>query len=442
MANIGGKAIFFAELDDDYQELRSLSRDALLQRTVCYFLLAPSLVVHPAYIWQSKESHHLIHSSAQELLRPPFTQLELGQHDSIDEYMVKRIERLRRSGQSTRELREYETYGSALVAEAKNLSIRFNTAVSRNVSSNKRDLRFRDLLSRDLGATDLDQTSLAAQLGAIVPGKGGGGEGLQLAESMREFVRQNELVSVDTVLASIYNQGFPDIEKSNTLRSRLLSLYYKTYADKDEDTLIPATSKLYLGTVVNPYDDEVFWGVMTQLFGPACLALAAPSGPSMLHVVRAIRESSEWVSFTELYFDTLGAVDQALWSQPDKLVSEVVERGDPGKTRQYVLRKLWQRRKVDLAGAAFGSVALPASAFDTSVAAISAVAGLASLGAVGLSLIHNVHRFIEESGRPGEFHPEAPTERNVTVSGHSALLILSIGTRASIPSARRVLAPL
>ena len=43
-----------------------------------------------------------------------------------------------------------------------------------------------------------------------------------------------------------------------------------------------------------------------------------------------------------------------------------------------------------------------------------------------------------KSGRPGEFHPGAPTERSVTVSRHSALLIFSTGTRASRPSGRRV----
>ena len=39
-------------------------------------------------------------------------------------------------------------------------------------------------------------------------------------------------------------------------------------------------------------------------------------------------------------------------------------------------------------------------------------------------------------GSPGESHPWAPTERNVTVSRHSALLIQSIRTRASTPNAR------
>lgn len=396
MTNIGGKAIFFAELDDDYQDLCSISNNDLIERTVCYFLLAPSLIIHPAYIWQSKLSHDVVHGITQELLRPPFTQLELGQHSTIDDYMAKRIEHLRKPEQSTRELRAYQAHGDKLFAEAKNLSIRFNTAVSREVSSSKRDLRFRDLLSRDLGATDLDQTSLAAQLGAVMPDVGGAEKGLQLAELLREFVRKNELVSVDTVLGAIYNYGFPDIEKSKSLRSRLLALYYKTYADKDEDTLIPATSKLYLGTVVNPYDVDVFWGVMTRLFGPVSQALARPSDLSILRVLRAVRESSEWVTFTQLYFDTLGTVDQALWAQPDQVVAQVSDDQDPGKTRQFVLRKLWQRRKLDLAGAAFGALALPTAALDTSIAVVGAAAGVASLGVVGLSLIRNIHRFISD----------------------------------------------
>ena len=42
------------------------------------------------------------------------------------------------------------------------------------------------------------------------------------------------------------------------------------------------------------------------------------------------------------------------------------------------------------------------------------------------------------SGRPGESHPRAPTERNVTVSRHSALLILSSRTRAPGSSGRTV----
>src|SRR5664279_1835676 len=40
------------------------------------------------------------------------------------------------------------------------------------------------------------------------------------------------------------------------------------------------------------------------------------------------------------------------------------------------------------------------------------------------------------SGSPGESHPQAPTERSVTVSRHSALTTQSAGTGESMPSAR------
>src|SRR5664280_2249275 len=45
-------------------------------------------------------------------------------------------------------------------------------------------------------------------------------------------------------------------------------------------------------------------------------------------------------------------------------------------------------------------------------------------------------RVLAVSGSPGESHPRAPTERSVTVSGHSALTIQSAGTGESMPSAR------
>jgi hypothetical protein len=47
-------------------------------RLVCYYLLAPTIILHPAYIWQSEETHTLVNTAGRELFRPPFTELELG----------------------------------------------------------------------------------------------------------------------------------------------------------------------------------------------------------------------------------------------------------------------------------------------------------------------------------------------------------------------------
>src|ERR1700689_2193072 len=161
------KGIFFAELDDDFQNLQRLSEEQLLKRATCYFLLAPSLIVHPAYTWRSPMTHRLVHNTAAQLIRPPFAQLELGKHSNIHEYMGTRIDKLRKPRLPTRELREYEYYEPDLYDEATALDVRFQTALSRDVmSANLRDERFRKLLKEDLDRTvDFDRISLAAQLG-------------------------------------------------------------------------------------------------------------------------------------------------------------------------------------------------------------------------------------------------------------------------------------
>jgi hypothetical protein len=392
MVNIGGKGVFFAELDDDFQELRKFTDKELLERTVCYFLLAPSLIIHPAYVWQSKLAHGLVHGPARQLLRPPFAQLELGTHSDINDYMGRRIDRLRRPTQATRELREYEAHGDRLFEEAEQLDIRFRTAVSRDVSTVLRDRRFRDLLYRDLGATDLDRVSLAAQFGALRINPTEANKGREFAVLMQKFVRSANLVSVDTFLRRIYDYGFRELESSEALRRRLLALYYETYAD--EETIIPATSKLLPGKLVNPYDAEVFWKIMERLFGSDCKLLATPIEDPIIRAIRDLRESSDWAGFVSMYFETMSTIDETLWDQPEEVIA-TFDKNDPGKSRTFVLRNLWQRRKIDLAGAAFGAVAMSSLAFDTTTAVVASTTGLASFAAGGASLLINIRRFVD-----------------------------------------------
>ena len=391
----GGKGIFFAELDDDYQELRRLSGDELLERTVCYFLLAPSLIIHPAYIWQSAMAHGLLHGGARELLRPPFVQLELGNHESILDYMGSRMDRLRSPSQPTRELRAYEAHGMRLFEEARRLDIRFSTASSRNVSASWRDKRFRELLLRDLGATDLDRISLAAQFSQMRSSYGETDKARQLSGLMQRFIRSANLVSVDTFLRRIYDEGFISLESNPSLRSRLLALYYQTYVD--DETVIPSTSKLLSGQVVNAYDSEMFWGVMTRLFGHDCRVLAKPTAPELVHAIRSIRDSPDWSAFVSVYFETLSVIDDTLWTQPEEVIRRF-DRADPGRSQIFVLRNLWQSRKLDLAAAAFGAIAVAASAvaLDAAVGIMGTAAGLISLGTASVSLLTNVRRFTEQ----------------------------------------------
>jgi len=164
---IGGKAVFLGELDDDFQQLHGLDDPALSRRLVCYYLLAPHIVLHPAYIWQSPLTHHLVFGQMKELLRPPFTRVELGRYPSVNDYMDQRVSKVRRPNDPTRELRAYESHGDNLLEEARNLTIRFDVTRLHEVEATLRDQRFRGLVIGDVGATDFNEQTLGARFVAF-----------------------------------------------------------------------------------------------------------------------------------------------------------------------------------------------------------------------------------------------------------------------------------
>lgn len=395
---LNDKGVFFAELDDDFQQLQGLSEAELLKRTTCYFLLAPSLIVHPAYVWQSSMTHSLIHNTAVELIRPPVAQLELGQHNNIAEYMGTRIDKLITPRNPTRELREYERHGQRLRVEALNLDGRFKTAQSRDImSASLRDKRFRKLLKEDLDRTsDFDQVSLASRLKPynIAPREADGRQGL--LDVILNFVDEADLVSVDTFLRRIYDEGFPELEADRDLRTRLLAIYYETYAD--EQTIIPATSKLLPGQVVNKYDADVFWGVMVRLFGTNCRLLTDTSDPAAAAAIRGIHESADWRNFRAIYFDTLATIDETLWEMPQQVVDRFTVNIPP-KTRMFVLKKLWQNRKRDLSVIAFGAIGSSTTAFQTLPGDVASAAGITALGLGAAGIVMNIRAFIDNYRR-------------------------------------------
>ena len=309
--------------------------------------------------------------------------------------MRYRLERLGSPAQPTRELRQYQAHKDALFEEAGILDARFDSASSRPVSTACRDKEFRDLLFRDLQATDLDRVSLAAQLGAFRVDPSQADEGRKLAKQMQRFVRNSNLVSVDTVRARIRRYGFDELEDSEDLQRRLLALYYQTYAD--DQTIIPATSKLLLDQVINYYDADIFWNVMSRMFGNHSRLLASLEIPEAAGALRRIRESDDWTAFTAMYFNTLQTVDETLWSQPDSVI-RTFDSKNPPRSTTFILKRLWSRRKIDLAGAAFGAVALASSAapFGTGEEIGATAAGIASIGLGGIGLVRYIHRFIEE----------------------------------------------
>jgi hypothetical protein len=83
---------------------------------------------------------------------------------------------------------------------------------------------------------------------------------------------------------------------------------------------------------------------------------------------------------------------------PQDSVIRTFDSKKPPRSTTFILKRLWSRRKIDLAGAAFGAAALASSAapFGTVEALGATAAGIASFGFGGIGLVRYVHRFMEE----------------------------------------------
>lgn len=393
MTNIRGESVFFAELDDDYQELTQLDDRGLLSKLTCYYLIAPRIILHPAYIWQSGSTHSMLHRAGRELLRPPFTELELGLHENVESYMAERIEQLRRPRQRTRELVSYEKHGSDLLLQAREMSIRFGDARRREVAAHRRDRHFRDILYGDLSELSLDATSLAEHLRTVAISPEGSLEETTLGEALKDFVySRGELVSVDTFLKEIRDEGAPELASDVAVRKRLLALYYRTYCDRD--TMIPGTRKLVPGSVVNPYDAEVFWAAMSAIFGDGFVRLSQSDDDASLRALREIRETADWERFVFAYFQTMESVDRAVRDQPDAVVSKL-QTLHPGTTRTYVLKHLWDQKKLVISGAAFSSLGALGFTLSTPAGITATSAGALGLAVSGKSLRDEIRRFTD-----------------------------------------------
>lgn len=376
-----GRTVFLSELDDDFQDVVGLTQRALARRIVCYYLLAPHVVLHPAYVWQSDKSHDMVHRIGKEILRPPFTRLELGLHPSIQDYMGERIRQLRVPGYSTRELRSYESY-SDLDREAKDLSVRFDTAEKQKVSTYDRDAEFKRRLSVDAGNLSSDGDTLGELLGTVRLGRDGV-EATTFGDALQRFVAKSELVSVDSVLREIADRGKPELAASPLVQKRILGLYYGTYTD--EGIVIPGTNKLAIGSVIDPYDSDLFWQAASDLFGSSFLALSDPSQGGVGVALRGLREDSYWVEFVASYLNIIATADDAIQRQPEEVLARLRSL-NPGRSRNYILQRLWYEHKWPLASLMFGLITAPAATGALIVGSGSAqTLGAATLAGVAVA---------------------------------------------------------
>lgn len=347
------RKIFFAELHDEYQSLLRTDETALVRRASCYILLADGIILHPAYLWLSQETHRLVFEKLADIFRPPYCEVVLGDAQSIPDYMQERMEKLRRGVPqgSTQEARKYAYWESRLLVEAKRLDTRF-PADARTIMRKSRDTKFRDLLAADLDVA-ADPASLINQIAAHSAQENLAVDQQEICERLKGFVKSAELVSLETFGSEVRRIGLPGLTESGTFKARMLTLYY--YANVEGGIQVPGLANLMSEAIVNPFDADVFWNVFAKLFGkkPAQY-LSASADPTVVKTLQELRDTPVWQEYRRAYFEVLEAVDDNLLTNATDLAKKI--RTATGQDELTVVARLWRERKLEIASTVFGAL--------------------------------------------------------------------------------------
>jgi len=373
------RGIFVAEFDDDYQRVAGLDSDALRRRVRCYFLLAPTLLIHPAYVWQAPLTHALVNNEAPDLLAPPYAKVVLGDSPNLSEYMNQRMAKLSsgRSHGSTAELRQYQRWGSDLAAQAAELDAKFaDDAVSFTTS---RDAMFRRLLLRDLSGSAVAGESLREQILQHCLTYQQPNAASKVIRALRGFVSGAPLVSLDSIVGFLHRKDLPGLIGNGRFYSRLLVLYYR--ANVDGNYVVAGLPTLDPDDpTIHPYDPQLFWRVVEHVFGSTVEnTLADNTSPSVQNLFLKLKADPDWHSFTADYSNLRENMDRTLKAETDKVAEELELRS--GYARLKLLPRVWRKQKRELItsilGLGFAAPATLEPGFLAIGGGITAVIGVA-----------------------------------------------------------------
>lgn len=367
------RSVFLAELDDDYLDLTGISDRDIQRRLRCYLLLAPSIVVHPAYIWQSRRGHDLVLGSMSSTFHSSSVKFSLGDSPSVEEYMNQRVSTVTRVGlRRTPEAESYLSWGTDLRTEARGVDDLFPNRRPL-VLEEGRDAKFRRLLVRDLSSKPTAGVSLREIVGAFCLDLGDG-RSVRVVRGLRGFVTSSGLVSVDSVREYLARAGLGPLSADPVFRRRLLSLYYS--ANVDSSQVVGGASLLDPhDPVIHPYDHTLFWSVFGAMFGKSLSAfLSDDTAGESLDIVLRLRKDSSWKLFAQEYSRMRARGDELLRAQAGELAREFEIRAEYAQLK--VLPRVWRESKVELASVLGGLLA--AGAGLTPVTWYSVVGALTS----------------------------------------------------------------
>lgn len=349
------RLLLLCEADDDLQDVLALDTRGLLRRIYCYYLLSDSLILHPAYVWQSKTTNELVFGPLSQLLVPPNARMLLGDSGTVTEYIADRIDRLepQKLNLDTNEYRQYERWGRELKEGALKLDRIFSGGKVISLRES-RDKKFRRLLANDI-SVNIDPNSLYTQIFGYIKTQALHIEIENVVQRLKEFVKSFFLVSMETFTNYVdTGVGLRGLALSLSFRKRILNLYYHANID---DEIFASGLQVLADRIIDPFDPDVFWAVFSKLFGKeAAKVLSTGTEPTLIRALLEIRNNETWLRYQSIYFTILEQIEESLWQNVNLITHKI--RSEAGYSGTLVLRRIWDRHKLSLAGTVFGGLSI------------------------------------------------------------------------------------
>jgi hypothetical protein len=383
------RKVFWAEGDDDAIQIEGA--DAPKRSLIAYLLLDLPVVVHPAYVWQSEQTHDLILADTGGLLSPANINLVLGDSCSINEYIHERKLKLKENlasadfnNSSTIELRQYEAYGERLGEESDILDDRFSWSNGVYEIDWSRDKKFRNKVESELVGKSRQGNEL---YGLLLRNRGGTSERdvNYCIALILEIVRGNlKLASVDSILSILIQRKYAP-ENIFLIANRLHLIHWMS--NSGDDLHVPLLSRL--DEILDPIDPDVFWTAIRYLIGGEMEKIMLRH--SWTEVSRAILDMKQdivWIKFVEQYHEIVAFVNS---SNKQFEISEIIS----GLGSRYTT--IWREIKKTPIGR-LGSFSLLCSVIGSSLGG-PILGGFFSLAGIALTLSDMTKRWLGAASR-------------------------------------------
>lgn len=330
LGNNASERIFWAEADDD--ALRLEDKDAARSALLAYLLLRRQVVLHPAYIWQSTQTHSTVLSEGTALLLgPPHVHLILGDASNVEEYIVDRKAKLQREARIRHtpdipELYQYSRHGDGLIRDSARLDERFTDSNAVHQISWSCDDHFRRAVRRELTV----RTFTGDCLYGLIYRTPGRCAAYKLDDVVQKMIDRTQskrmLCSVDSLIAMLIKEGF-DPHFLGPVFDRLHILHWESYSGPG--LRVPLLSRV-MHDSLDPYDPKVFWSAMHHLIGGDMrTTLLELPWVDACKIVADLTSHDEWIEFVRSYESIVSVVDSDCEEIAQAIVKEQLDKRYP-----------------------------------------------------------------------------------------------------------------